>query len=229
MPGPSPRPSPARLHIGDLVGLPAKGGDTKPPDIGVVTSLQAGKAEVRTLHHTKSRQGPARQLELLAPCPDPTQGAAPDPSHHPWQITEEALRMARPRPRDLGATWQLLVEGGDLEPLPLAAFAELAGGSGEPLLCCACWLWLQGDQTLFRLKQGLVEPRPLEELRRIRQDRHRQRLADAREHAWTSALRQRQPIQAESLAPKQADALAQLRAAPLSTNSRELVEQCLAG
>ncbi|MFN9629974.1 MAG: RNB domain-containing ribonuclease [Cyanobacteriota bacterium] len=211
MPGLGHGPTPSRLQLGDLVGITTKAGEGKPPTIAVVTGLQGGRAELRTVPPAKSLLLPLRQLELLAPCPDPTQGAAPDPSHHPWQITEEALRMARPRPRDLGATWQLLVEGGDLEPLPLAAFAELAGGSSEPLLCCACWLWLQGDQTLFRLKQGLVEPRPLEELRRIRQDRHRQRLADAREHAWTSALRQRQPIQAESLAPKQADALAQLR------------------
>ncbi|MEB3335510.1 MAG: RNB domain-containing ribonuclease [Cyanobacteriota bacterium] len=214
MPGLGHGPTPSRLHCGDLVGITTKAGDGKPPTIAVVTGLQGGRAELRTVPPSKTLLLPPRQLELLAPCPDPTLATAGDPSQPPWRITVEALRSALPRRRDLAAAWQVLVDDGPpgaMEPLSLVAFAELAAGGSEPVLLCACWLWLQGEQTLFRLRQGLVEPRPQEELRRIRQERHRQRLAEAREQAWISALRQRRPIQAEALDPKQAEGLARLR------------------
>jgi exoribonuclease-2 len=215
LPGPSPRPSLARLHIGDLVGLPTKGGDNKPPDIGVVTGLQAGKAEVRTLHHTKTLQVPARQLELLATCPDPGTTPPRDPGQAPWHLTADVLAVATPPRRDLAAAWLLLgadlPPGGEADELTLDAFSELVCGQCDPPHACACWLWLQGSQTFFRLKQGLIQPRPLAELRRIRQDRHRQRRLADQERDWISALKRRQPLVADELPAKQARDLDQLR------------------
>lgn len=215
MAGPGHSPTPPRLQIGDLVGIASKAVDGKPPVIAVVIALQGGRAELRPQRPAKSLTLPQRQLERLAACADPSLPPAADPSQAPWHLTPEALSAATPQRRDCAVAWQLLVAdlppGGELPDLSLDAFSELVSGQADPLRCCACWLWLQGEQTLFRLKQGAIQPRLPADLRRIRQERQRQRLAEAREQAWIQALRQRQPIQADQLAAKQSDALAQLR------------------
>jgi exoribonuclease-2 len=215
LPGLGSGPPPYRPQIGDLVGIAPKAGDSKGPIIAVVLALTAGRAELRQAQSAKVFSLPPRQLELLAPCPDPGRGPAHDPSQPPWGLTPQVLTAATPRRRDLGAAWQLLTAdlpaGAEGESLPMSAFSELVGGHDDPPHRCACWLWLHGDQTLFRLKQGLVQARPLHELRRLRQERQRQRLAEAQERAWIQALRQRQPVREDQLAAKAAQDLAELR------------------
>jgi exoribonuclease-2 len=197
------------------VGLPAKGGDIKSIDIGVVTALQAGKAEVRTLLHAKSLLVPSRLIDPLVSWAETGASLPRDPSQAPWHLSREALAAATPPRRDLAAAWLLLVADrspdGEAEELSLVAFTELVCGQSDPPHCCACWLWLQGPQTLFRLKQGRLQPRLQAELRRIRQDRHRQRLLADQEQEWIGALKRRQPLEADRLPPKQARDLAQLR------------------
>ncbi len=197
------------------MGIPSKAIEGKPPLIAVITGLQGARAELRPARPAKSLTLPQRQLELLASCPDPVPEPAADPGQAPWRITPEALSGATPQRRDWALAWQLLVadlpSSGEATELPLAAFSELVSGRSDPLHRCACWLWLQGEQTFFRVKQGTVQPRSPGELRRIRQERQRQRLAEARERAWISALRQRQPIEADQLAAKQSADLEQLR------------------
>ena len=197
------------------MGIANKSGDGKSPVIAVVTGLQGGRAELRSILSAKSLTLPQRQLEVLAPCTDPTLGPGRNPSQAPLHLTPEALVTATPRRRDLATAWQLLVadlpSGAEEGGLSLADFSELVSGESDPLHRCAAWLWLQGEQTFFRVKQGLVQARPAEELRRLRQDRQRQRLAEAQERAWISALKRRQPIAADQLAPKQSADLTQLR------------------
>lgn len=215
MPGLGHSSTPARIQIGDLVGILPKGSEGTAPEIAVVTGFHGGRAELRLALTAKSLTLPQRQLELLASCSDPGQGSGQDPRLPPWNLTAEALAMATPRPRDLAAAWQLLVAdipaGGEGTALPLTAFSELVSGQNDPLHRCACWLWLHGPQTLFRVKQSQAQPRPLDDLRRIRQERQRQRLAEAKDRAWTSALRQRQPIQEDRLGAKQVQELGALR------------------
>lgn len=215
MSGPGASSTPPRLKIGDLVGVASRSLDGKPPLIAVVTGLQGARADLRAASSTKALTLPQRQLEPLASAPDPAQPPPADPSQAPWQITAETLAAATPRRRDWATAWQLLVDdlppGAEPEELSLAAFSELVSGRADPLDRCVCWLWLQGEQTLFRWKQGAVQPRLPDDLRRIRQERHRQRLAETLERAWIQALRQRQPISADQLAGKQAEELAQLR------------------
>jgi exoribonuclease-2 len=101
--------------------------------------------------------------------------------------------------------------GSEPTELTLAAFSELVSGRSDPLHSCACWLWLQGSQSLFRLKQGLIQPRRPEDLRRLRQERHRHQLAEAQQSLWLHALKHKQPIDPARLGPKQAGELADLR------------------
>jgi len=222
------------------VGIASRSLDGKPPVIAVVTGLQGARAELRPARPAKSLTLPQRQLDLLAPCPDPAMGPAADPTLAPWHLTAEALAAVIPKRRDCAVAWQLLVAdlppGAEAEELTLPAFSELVSGQSDPLRRCACWLWLQGEQTLFRFKQGWVQARLPGELRRIRQDRQRQRLAELQERAWISALRQRQPIPADQLATKQADDLARLRLwasgdrdLTLAEDLRQLLQQARCG
>jgi exoribonuclease-2 len=62
-------------------------------------------------------------------------------------------------------------------------------------------LWLQGPQLLFRNRQGQIEARPGDDLRRLRMDRHRQVLLDRLQDQWHGFLAQRQRIDPSGLAP----------------------------
>jgi len=85
-------------------------------------------------------------------------------------------------------------------PLPLGDWIELVAGSDGPTLRASCWLWLQGHQLLFRNRQGQIEARPGDDLRRLRKERHRQALLDLHQEEWHRCVAQRQPIDPSSLA-----------------------------
>ena len=196
MPGPGHSPTATRIQIGDLVGIPGKSGEGRPGQLAVVGGLQGSRADLRVGDPAKSITLPVRQLELLVSSPEP--GVVPQSLRHPpWNLTPEALGQATPGRRDLAAAWQVLLadtpSGSEPTELTLAAFSELVSGRSDPLHSCACWLWLQGSQSLFRLKQGLIQPRRPEDLRRLRQERHRHQLAEAQQSLWLHALKHKQP------------------------------------
>jgi exoribonuclease-2 len=146
----------------------------------------------------KRQQIPLRELELLCSLPA---GLTPPISvkESPWMLNGQALQSALPRPRDFGAAWLLMLELPD--PLPLSDWVELVAGSDGPALRASCWLWLQGPQLLFRNRQGQIEARPGDDLRRLRKDRHRQALLERLQAQWHRCVAQREPIDPNSLAP----------------------------
>ena len=156
----------------------------------------------------KAVQRGVRQLDLLAALPE----ALTPPSRlsqPPWGLSQETLQLAAPRPRELAAAWLLLLS--DPVPLGLGDFVDLIGDGGDPAQRAACWLWLQGPQTLFRWRQQQVEARPLLDVRRMRRDARRQQLVEQRRRRWQDALRQRQPIDPQHFDPEQRQQLALLR------------------
>ena len=157
-----------------------------------------GKAAILVGEAAKRQQHPLRELELLCRLPA---GSTPPTSIKaaPWSLDGQTLQSALPRPKDFGAAWVLMQEMG--AALPLADWVELVGGCDGPAVRAACWLWLQGPQLLFRNRQGQIEARPGDDLRRLRKDRHRQVLLDRLQDQWHGFLAQRQPIDPSSLAP----------------------------
>ena len=98
------------------------------------------------------------------------------------------------------------------EPLSLAAFTDLVADGEGPALRAACWLWLQGGQTLFRWRQSQVWALPVAEVRRLRRERWLHSLAARRVAHWSALLRLRQPLSApDHLGPEAERDLALLR------------------
>jgi exoribonuclease-2 len=193
-----------------------------------VRGQQAGKVQVLAGYQARQQQVPLRQVTLLSPLPagvDPPGGLGASP----WQLNAEAVAAALPPRRALGEAWQLIAEGG--EALPLEEFVSLLGDGADAPLLAACWLWLEGEQQLFRWRHGLVEARPCEELRRLRRERRRERLQHERRRRWHEALRHRQPLEPESLEPEHRRDLALLEqwaggdsSEPLSLELRQALQ-----
>jgi exoribonuclease-2 len=202
------------LAVGDLVGIPSKPGGGE-PQIAIVRALQGSRAHVNLLLQEKALVLPTRQLELLVSSQDLAFSSPSAAGDSPSHFTTETLQGATPRRRDLGTAWVLLLNDALAESpslgLSLAAFTELVCGRSDPLHRCACWLWLQGPQTLFRLKQGLIQPRSLQDLRKLRQERHHQQRAEAERSRWREALRRRATIDPQELSTAAAQDLAELR------------------
>jgi len=177
--------------------------------LAVVVCVRGSRAELRVGFEGKALQRALRQLDLLAALP----ADRPIPERigqPPWSLSAEGVQIALPRQRELGAGWLLLQEGE--ESLDLAGFTALIGDGDDPAQRAACWRWLQGEQTLFRWRQQSVEARPLTDVRRLRRDQRRQRLAEQTRRAWQERLRQRRPIDAAELEPPQRNQLELLRA-----------------
>ena len=117
----------------------------------------------------------------------------------------------------------LLVE--EPAPLSLGDFVDLVGDGGDTAQKAACWLWLQGPQTLFRWRQEQVEARSLVDVRRLRREARRRRLMEERRRRWQGALIQRQPIVIEDLAPDQRQQLQLLREWAGGDSSRPLPDE----
>ncbi|MCU0528297.1 MAG: RNB domain-containing ribonuclease [Cyanobium sp. Prado107] len=128
----------------------------------------------------------------------------------PWNFSETDLSAALPRQRDIGAAWWLLAEQHE-DDLSLADWCELVLGDREPLHLAAGWLWLQGPQLWFRLRQQGISARPGDDLRRLRQQRRQGWLQQRQQQHWHGLLGQRQPIDAEALGPRQREELELLR------------------
>ncbi len=207
-----------RFTPGDLVGLH----DDSRSLLAVVVGEKGTRIDLRVGFEAKAVQRGVRQLDLLAALP----GDQPPPSRlsqPPWGLSAEPLQKAAPRPRELGAAWLLLLD--DPVPLELGDFVDLIGDGGDPIQRAACWLWLQGPQTLFRWRQQQVEARPLVDVRRLRREARRQSLAEQRRRQWQEALRQRRPIDPAQLDADQRRHLALLREWAGGDTSRPLPDE----
>jgi exoribonuclease-2 len=98
----------------------------------------------------------------------------------------------------VAAAWLLMQADG--QPLPLPDWVDLVCSRRDGLIVAACWRWCHGPQTLFRLRQGQVEARGLNDLRRLRRERRHKQLEAEAEQRWHQALRLRQPLEPQGLA-----------------------------
>ncbi len=204
-----------RFTAGDLVGLH----DDSRSLLAVVVAEKGTRLDLKVGFEAKAVQRGVRQLDLVAALPG-DQSPPSRLSQPPWGLSPEALQQAAPSPRELGAAWLLLLD--DPSSLELGDFVDLIGDGGNPIQRAACWLWLQGPQTLFRWRQQQVEPRPLVDVRRLRRDARRQQLAEQRRRQWQDALRQRRPIDPQQLDPEQRQHLVLLREWASGDTSRPL-------
>ena len=198
-------PSPQRsFAAGDLVGLT----DDGKIRLAVVAGTKGSRVDLRVGPEGKTLQRSMRQIERLLDLPNdvPPPARLGDP---PWRLAPHNLNASLPPQRELGTAWLLLLE--EDEPLNLQAFAEMLGDGDDPALLAACWSWLQGEQTLFRWRHETVAARSLLDLRRLRKERRKRQLVELATQHWQQILRQRQPIDAEALAPAQRQHLALLR------------------
>jgi exoribonuclease-2 len=187
-----------RFTAGDLVGLH----DDSRSLLAVVVAEKGTRIDLKVGFEAKAVQRGVRQLDLLATLPG-DQSPPSRLSQPPWGLSPETLQQAVPSPRELGAAWLLLLD--DPASLELGDFVDLIGDGGDPIQRAACWLWLQGPQTLFRWRQQQVEARPLVDVRRLRRDARRQQLAEQRRRQWQEALRQRRPRGDTAADHRQAD------------------------
>jgi len=176
--------------------------------LAVVEAVQGSKLRLRLGHDAKSVVLPQRQIHLLNPLP-----SGVDPPARlgvsPWQLTAERISAARPTRREWGAAWLLLLEAE--EALSLEDFTDLVCGAGAPPQRAACWLELMGDQQLFRLRQGLIQARPLSDLRPLRRERRRRQLEQQLEQSWLGLLRARRPVDDAMLPVSHRQRLVQLQ------------------
>ena len=168
--------------------------------------MQGSKAQVipgwksQGSTHSRAQSLPLRSIEAI--CPLPSGASVPErPGVFPWAFSPHELQAAAPARRDVGAAWLLLLDEPD--GLPLGEFAGLIQGAPAPVHLAAAWLWLQGDQQLFRWRQQRVCARPVSELRQLRQELRRQRLAQQAQAHWHALILKRQPIEPLELATPQ--------------------------
>lgn len=196
------------LKPGDLVGL----NDGRGAQLAVVQDLRGSRVELQVGFEGRRQQSPARDLVLLLVFSGSV--AAPKRcADAPWHLSPGRLEQATPPRRNFAEAWLLLREEREngRRDHGLHDLVELLGDGHDSALVSACWLWLEGEQTLFRLRQGTITPRTAEELRTLRQERHRQKLEEQRRAAWQQALKARQPLDAAALTSAQLRDLAALR------------------
>ena len=178
------------------------------PQLGLITQLQGSKARLLLGFDAKEQVLPQRLLERLSPLP-PGHEPVRSLGALPWSITPQVLAAEQPSRRVLGAAWLLLLEAP--EAMGLVAFTDLLCGDQRPQQLAACWLSLVGPQPWFRLRQGQVSPRPLDDLRSLRRDRRRHRLQEERDQRWLALLKARQPLSQAALAVEHQQRLEQLQ------------------
>jgi exoribonuclease-2 len=203
--------------------------------LAVVAGLRNNRVDLRVGWEAKAMQVPPRELVLLRSLPVafPPGDVPQRLEQPPWRLNESALAAAKPNRRELGSAWLLLGEASGSAPPDLTGLVDLVGDGADPAQLAACWLWLEGEQTLFRFRNQRIEARPLADLRSLRHGRHQLRLQEQQRQHWRQTLRQRQPIHANDLAPsEQADLRALRRWAssdttvPLGAELLKLLHDC---
>lgn len=183
---------------GDLVGVLEERG----PQLGVLLAVRGSRGDLSLGQEARAASLPLRLLHTIAAAPE-----LADPARSirqaPWRLDADRLATALPPRRDFASAWCLLLESAAEPPnaaaansdgLSLEAFAALVGDGSCIAQRSACWLWLQGEQSLFRWRQGRVWPVPLAELRRQRRERRQRQLSLERQRHWGQLLRRRQPL-----------------------------------
>jgi len=220
---------PVSLQPGDLVGV----NDARGYQVGVVQSVRGSKVELRTGFDARLHQVPLRDVERIAALPPTAPGTPGRVGDSPWSLSLAGLTESRPSSRAFGEAWAVLVEEPGGWEGTLADLAGLVGSAADPSLLAACWLWLHGDQTLFRIRQSRITPRRSEELRPLRQERRQQALRRMRRAEWLQQLQARQPVNASGLTAEQKHDLNQLLCwaggateQPLSDDLQRLLREC---
>ena len=180
----------------------------------MIASIQERRCDLRIGFEGKKQVLPLRDLDRLMALPS----GQPLPERigsGAWAFDAAALQAARPSARLLGEAWLLLLDAG--EPVTLEELVALAAEGDTPLHRAAFWLTLQGPQLWFRQRQGVYQPRPLDELRQFRRQRHQEALVHHRQQAWHALLKARQPLDPGQLAPKERQEFDRLCAGALGT------------
>ena len=172
----------------------------------MIEEARSGKFALRIGWEGRRGTAPQRDLERIAAAADPFQVVVHGgPDAPPWSLRRESVAAALPAKRELAAAWLLLREDveacGDAPSLDLKDLADLLGDGAAPALRAALWVWLHGDQDWFRWRQQRAEPRPVEEIRQRRRQRHRQQIKELRRKSWQQALTARRPLDADCLDP----------------------------
>jgi exoribonuclease-2 len=185
----------------------------------VVLREHGSKLDLSVGFQDRHQSLPRRTASLLAPLP----GTADPPAHlglPPWSFTSQELAAALPHRRDFAAAWLLLVDDG--QSWSFHDWVELVCSRCDPIVLAACWLWLQGPQLLFRLRQQGITARPADDLRQLRRDLHRQALEQRSEQLWHEALGRRKPLERSMLGPAQQRELHQLLAIAAGQEATDL-------
>jgi len=180
------------VRRGDLISV-----DDGPRHLlGVVVDVQDRRVTVATGVRGKRLVLPLRQVQLLWPLPATTATAPERLTQSPWHLDAE-VQAASPAPRDLAAAWQLMLAARDSQPL--SDWFSLFSAEPTPRQVAELWLWLKGDQLWFQERQGLVTARPAVDLRQLRWQRRRQRLAQMAQDTWHQLLLNRTPCTRDGL------------------------------
>ena len=155
-----------------IVGVLLKG----QPLIGRLLSLKGSKAVVSFGGQRRDQDLPLRDLN-----PTGVPGDGPDRLALP---TPEAVQAVTIGVRTAAEAWWLLVseagDGGIVPCLSLAELTDLLLGFRGLADLAAVWTWLHSDQVWFRFRRDhTVQPRAVDDIRRQRQQSHRQRLLAA--------------------------------------------------
>lgn len=220
---------PASLQPGDLVGV----SDARGHQLAVIHSQRGSRLEVRSGFEARLQQLPLRDIALILPLPPSASGVPDRIADPPWNLSPAAVALACPTSRDLGQAWMVLMEEPGTWEGTVADLAGLLGSAADPSLLAACWLWLHGDQTLFRLRQARITPRCLEELRPLRQERRRLFLRRMQREQWLGLLQARRPLEPGALSTEQRHDLSELRRwaggstePPLDEALQRLLREC---
>ena len=98
------------------------------------------------------------------------------------------------------------------EILELSAFVELVCGAAGPQQSAACWLALHQPQWMYRFRQGAVQARSQQDLKRLRQDQWRQALESKRREELQRWLQQDSMSSLDGLDPQVSHWIEQLQA-----------------
>jgi exoribonuclease-2 len=210
------------------------------PQLAIIQGVRGGRLELKIGFQGRNNHLPLREVYPIQSL------AGRDPGslrldQSPWHLSAEALAAALPPSRDLATAWLLMAQPGatssgktDIadgakppQGLDLGDFVDLFGDSADATQRAAAWLWLAGDQTLFRLRQGRIEARSLQDLRQLRRERHLRQLGENQRLAWQSRLMARQPLANDSLSAAQQADLDGLRQWAAGECSQPLAEALL--
>ena len=175
-----------------LVGVILKGH----PLIGRLLSCKGNKAVVSFGGERRDQEVPLRELVALRP-----EGQSSQRKGLPTPDQIQAIQLC---PRTAAEVWWLLSTDGEFAPdsdgLTIQSLTDLLFEESGLVQLGAVWSWVHGDQDWFKLRRDrTVQPRNLDDIRRRRQERCRERLRLSREQHQGDLLRDDQPLNAERL------------------------------